>query len=111
LRQIIEVQADHGAPVRRIVISGGAGQDELVRQMLADTSGLPVVVTEADEPVLLGAAILGAVTSRHYSTLQAAMTAMTRTRMVLEPATADIASLHKRRFAKFERLQAAARAD
>jgi D-ribulokinase len=111
LRQIIEVQADHGAPVRRIVISGGAGQDELVRQMLADTPGLPVVVTEADEPVLLGAAILGAVTSRHYSTLQTAMTAMTRTRMVLEPATADIASLHKCRFAKFERLQAAARAD
>jgi D-ribulokinase len=54
LRQIIEVQAGHGAPVRRIVISGGAGQDDLVRQILADTSGLSVVASEAAEPCYWG---------------------------------------------------------
>lgn len=109
LRQIITAQAKHGAPVCRIVISGGAGQDKLVRQMLADTTGLPIVVTEAEEPVLLGAAILGAVASGSYSTLQEAMAKMTRARRVLEPALGEIVDLHNNRFVKFERLQSAAR--
>ncbi len=60
LRQIIEVQAKAGAVIENIVISGGAGQHPLIRQLLADTTGLPVVATHAPEPVLLGSAILGA---------------------------------------------------
>ena len=35
LRQIIETQATHGASVQRLVISGGAGSHDLVRQILA----------------------------------------------------------------------------
>jgi D-ribulokinase len=108
LRQIIEIQAQHGAPVRRIVISGGAGQDNLVRQLLADCSGLPVVATEADEPVLLGAAILGALAAGRYRSMPDAMSAMTRARTVFEPAAGAIAAQHERRFQTFERLQAAA---
>jgi FGGY-family pentulose kinase len=109
LRQIIEVQAAHGAPVRRIVISGGAGQDNLVRQLLADTSGLPVVVTTADEPVLLGAAILGAMAAGRYPTMPEAMSAMTSARTSFEPAKDEIADMHRTRFATFEQLQTAAR--
>ena len=109
LRQILEVQAQHGAPVRRIVISGGAGQDDLVRQLLADISGLPVVVTEVQEPVLLGSAILGALAAGHYTTMQEAMSAMTRARQSFEPAGRQIAELHRRRFAMFQALQRAAR--
>lgn len=111
LRQIIQVQAKHDAGVSRIVISGGAGHDELVRQVLADTSGLPLVVTEADEPVLLGAAILGAMASGRHTTMQDAMKAMTNIRTVFQPATGEIADVHSRRFEKFERLQSAARSD
>jgi D-ribulokinase len=109
LRQILEVQAQHGAPVRRIVISGGAGQDDLVRQLLADISGLPVIVTEAEEPVLLGSAILGAMAAGHYATMQHAMSAMTRAKQSFEPAGGDIAALHGRRFVTFEALQRAAK--
>src|ERR1700712_1340473 len=61
LRQIIEAQATAGAPIERVVISGGAGRLDLVRQLLADTTGKPVLATQAEEPVLLGAAILGGV--------------------------------------------------
>ncbi len=61
LRQIIETQAKAGASVERVVISGGAGASPLVRQVLADACGKPVVATEAEEPVLLGSAILGSV--------------------------------------------------
>jgi D-ribulokinase len=108
LRQIIEVQARHGAPVRRIVISGGAGQDDFVRQLLADTSGLPVVATEAAEPVLLGAAILGALAAGHYASMPDAMSAMTRVGPVFEPSAGPVALLHESRFRTFEKLQAAA---
>lgn len=109
LRQILEVQVRHGAPVRRIVISGGAGQDDLVRQLLADISGLPVVVTESDEPVLLGSAILGALAAGRYGTMQQAMSAMTRAQQSFEPVGGDIAALHHHRFAVFEALQKAAK--
>ena len=111
LQQIIEMQARHGAPVERIVISGGAGQDDLVRQLLADTSGLPVVVTEASEPVLLGAGILGALAAGRYPNMAAAMAAMTRAKETFTPASADIARIHASRRAMFDRLQAAARSE
>lgn len=109
LRQIIEVQSRHGAPVERVIISGGAGQDDLVRQLLADTSGLPVVSTEAAEPVLLGAALLGALASKRYDTMPAAMAAMTRSAEVFPPAKGDLARIHERRFGVFTALQSAAR--
>ncbi len=61
LKQIIEAQAQSGASIKNIVVSGGAGQHPLIRQLLADTCGVPVISTQASEPVLLGSAILGAV--------------------------------------------------
>ncbi|MTB33899.1 FGGY-family carbohydrate kinase, partial [Providencia alcalifaciens] len=61
LRQIIEAQAQSGAKIQNIAISGGAGQHPLIRQLLADACGVPVISTQASEPVLLGSAILGAV--------------------------------------------------
>ena len=76
LRQIVEAQAEHGAPIERIMISGGAGQLDLVRQLLADATGKPVVATESDEPVLLGSAILGAVASGAFADVPSAMAAM-----------------------------------
>lgn len=109
LRQILDVQAKHGAPVRRIVISGGAGQDDLVRQLLADITGLTVVVTEAEEPVLLGSAILGALAAERFETLPQAMSQMTRTKLLFEPAGEAISAVHQRRFNTFEALQKAAK--
>ena len=50
-----------GVPSAQIVISGGAAKSPLVRQLLADATGLPVAQAATAEPVLLGAAMLGAV--------------------------------------------------
>ncbi len=61
LRQIIDAQRACGIESENIVISGGAGQHPLVRQLLADACGVSVVSTASREPVLLGSAILGAV--------------------------------------------------
>ncbi len=107
LRQIIETQASHGAPVARIAISGGAGQDDLVRQILADATGLPVIAPESAEPVLLGAAMLGAMAGGVHRDMQTAMAAMARPGHYFTAAGGGIAALHHRRYLAFGRLQAA----
>ncbi len=110
LRQILATQTAHGAPVQRILISGGAGSHDLVRQILADATGIAFVTTEAEEPVLLGSAILGAVAGGHFLDVRDAMSAMTRARGSFTPAGGALQDLHDLRFAAFETLQDAARA-
>ncbi|MGQ3211424.1 MAG: FGGY-family carbohydrate kinase [Shinella sp.] len=109
LRQIIETQASAGAPIDKIVISGGAGQLDLVRQLLADATGKPLLATKAEEPVLLGAAILGSVAGGAFSDVRAAMTALSATDRTYYPASGDAVALHARRYDAFTRLQALAR--
>jgi ribulose kinase len=110
LRQIINTQVAHGAPIQRILISGGAGSHDLVRQILADATGLPVVSTKAAEPVLLGSAILGAVAGGHYDDIPKAMAGMSQAQDTFAPVTGDLRSLHSRAFAAFELLQKASHA-
>ena len=108
LRQIIAAQARAGAPVEQVVLSGGAGRLDLVRQLLADATGLPVVVARTEEPVLLGAAMLGAVASRHCVDLATAMATMSHVGRTYAPTGGATASRHTARFEAFERLQAVA---
>ena len=109
LRQIIDAQAAAGAPVSRIVISGGAGQLDLVRQLLADATGKPVLATRAEEPVLLGAAILGSVAGGAFPDVRSAMGALSATDRTYLPAKGETAALHAKRYDAFTRLQALAR--
>jgi D-ribulokinase len=109
LRQIIETQAEHGAPVRQIVISGGAGQADLVRQLLADATGYPVVTSQAHEPVLLGSAIVASLAAGIHHDAAQAMTAMTRLHRIVEPVPTYVA-IHAARYSSFCTLQQAARA-
>ncbi|RJL21809.1 FGGY-family carbohydrate kinase [Paracoccus siganidrum] len=108
LRQIIETQAAHGAPVETISVSGGAGAHPLTRQLLADATGLPVEITECAEPVLLGSAMLGAVAAGVHPDLHAAMPAMSRIKASCAPDPASRA-LQDARFDAFLALQATAR--
>lgn len=109
LRQIIDTQAKAGAPIDRIMISGGAGQQDIVRQLLADGTGVPVVASIAEEPVLLGSAILGAVASGQFPDMQAAMAAMSSVSHAYQPAGGAIADKHAARFRQFQALQQVAR--
>jgi D-ribulokinase len=104
LRQIIEASAVQGIDVGSIFISGGAGKSRLVRQLIADASGRPVVTTASAEPVLLGSAMLAATAAGVYPSLVEAMSAMSS---VAEIATPDdnMASFHERRFDAFGKLQ------
>jgi D-ribulokinase len=109
LRQIIETQATAGAPIERVVISGGAGRLDLVRQLLADATGKPVLATQAEEPVLLGAAMLGGVAGGRFDDVRSAMASMSQISKTYEPDRGDIAALHEARFRAFKQLQSVAR--
>ena len=109
LRQIIEAQADAGARIERVVISGGAGRLDLVRQLLADATGKPVLATQAEEPVLLGAAMLGAVAGGQFGDVRSAMASMSQISKTYEPGAGEIAALHEARYRAFLKLQSVAR--
>ena len=109
LRQIIETQAAAGAAIEQIAISGGAGRRDLVRQLLADATGKPVLAVEAEEPVLLGAAMLGSVAAGAFHSVEAAMARMSRIGQTFEPEHGAIAGIHNARFKAFTQFQAVAR--
>ncbi|WP_172330065.1 FGGY-family carbohydrate kinase [Mangrovicoccus sp. HB161399] len=110
LRQIIETQAAHGAPVEAVSVSGGAAAHPLTRQLLADATGLPVEVTACPEPVLLGSAMLGAAAHGAIPGLAAAMPAMSSVAMRCTPAEGLARRLHDARYDAFLTLQKTARA-
>ncbi|MCM2473468.1 FGGY-family carbohydrate kinase [Rhizobium sp. CG5] len=110
LRQIIETQAKAGASVERVVISGGAGASPLVRQILADACGKPVIAPAAEEPVLLGSAILASVAAGAFPDVRHAMEALSAVCAVYEPAGEPVAQTHAHRYRAFLRLQEAAQA-
>ncbi len=109
LRQIIEAQRRSGIDTDTIVISGGAGKGPLVRQILADTTGVSVAIPGSEEPVLLGSAMLGAVVSGAYDSVASAMTNMSTFSEVYEPVRGELEQLHAHKFEIFSKLQAAAK--
>jgi L-ribulokinase len=60
LRWICDTLKDAGVPVRRFVASGGLpAKSPLLMQIYADVLGAPISQSSGEEPVALGAAILG----------------------------------------------------
>ena len=53
-RQIAAVQREKGVAIDTIVVSGGAAQSALVRQVLADTVGLTVAASASPEIIFSG---------------------------------------------------------
>ena len=109
LRQILDVQSASGVRPELVVISGGAGADPIIKQLLADAAGIPFAEPKTVEPVLLGSAMLGAVAAGQYETVTDAMQAMSSLGAQYDPASGELRALHERRFAAFEALQHGAR--
>lgn len=104
LRQILRAQGAAGLQTRTIVISGGAGESEFVRQLLSDACGCPIQQAATSQPVLLGSAILGAVACGRFPNLQAAMKAMSALGKIHYPAP-ETKTWHLGRFRVFEAFQ------
>lgn len=109
LRQIIETQKQAGAKVQRIVISGGAGELDIVRQLLADAVNMPVLTVTAEQPVLLGSAILGALAAGHFPDMTQAMGSMSHISREYRPDPAEARQAHEDRYRAFRCLQEAGR--
>jgi D-ribulokinase len=104
LGQVVRLLEGNGFVCETLVVSGGAARSALVRQVVADAVGRRVAAPETSEPVLLGAAMLGAVAAGRR-TLVEAMTTMSKLGAVCEPAGGEIAVLHAAKRRVFEVLQ------
>jgi D-ribulokinase len=95
LADVVEAFRSHGLDSDLMVISGGAGRSSLVRQIMADTTGLTVAVPQTQEPVLLGAAMLGAVAGSAYGSIGEAMASMSAIGCLSGPTAPGMADFHR----------------
>ncbi len=97
LAEVIEAFAAHGVRSSLMIMGGGASRSPLVRQIMADTTGLTVALPQTKEPVLLGAAMLGAVAGGAYASIGETMARMSALGRKSEPTAPDMAAFHTRK--------------
>lgn len=97
LADVIDAFATHGVGTAMIVTAGGAGRSPLVQQLIADATGRPVAVPHTPEPVLLGSAMLGAVASGAFASLDQTMTSMSAIGRLTRPGPPVIRDFHLRK--------------
>jgi D-ribulokinase len=94
LAEVVEAFAAHGVHAGIMIMGGGASRSPLVRQIMADTTGLTVALPQTKEPVLLGAAMLGAVAGGAYGSIGETMAKMSALGRLSEPTAPDMAAFH-----------------
>ena len=105
LADVVDTMREHGIPCRMMVISGGASRSPLVRQIMADTTGLAVALPSTAEPVLLGAAMLGAVAAGAFASLGEAMRRMSRLGSVTRATVPDLTRFHSAKRAVYSQMR------
>ncbi|XP_073645257.1 FGGY carbohydrate kinase domain-containing protein isoform X1 [Tursiops truncatus] len=88
-RLIIEAMESAGHSISTLFLCGGLGKNPLFVQMHADITGMPVVLSQEVESVLVGAAILGACASGDFASVQEAMARMSKVGKVVFPRRED----------------------
>ncbi|XP_024959289.1 FGGY carbohydrate kinase domain-containing protein isoform X1 [Cynara cardunculus var. scolymus] len=84
-RHIIEHCNEHGHKIDTLFASGGLSKNSLFIQEHADIIGCRIILPRENESVLLGAAILGAVAAKKYSSLREAMKALNAAGQIIYP--------------------------
>jgi len=97
LADVIDAFKAHGVRSNMIVMGGGAGRSPLVRQIMADTTGLAVALPQTREPVLLGAAMLGAVAAGSFASLGQTMAAMSALGRQTAPTAPGLSEFHRKK--------------
>jgi len=113
LADVVDAMRRQGIACGMMVISGGASRSALVRQIMTDTTGLTVALPKTSEPVLLGAAMLGAVAGKAYASIPDAMRAMSGLGELTRPSGPKMREFHevKRRiYARMRELDQESRA-
>ncbi|HVT53349.1 MAG TPA: FGGY-family carbohydrate kinase [Dongiaceae bacterium] len=104
LADVVDAMKKQGIDCGLMVISGGAARSPLVRQIMADTTGLDIALPATPEPVLLGAAMLGAVAGKAFPSIDQAMRTMSRIAQVTHRA-ASMAGFHAAKRKVYTRLR------
>lgn len=85
LRDSFEIFSEMQVPVETIRLGGGGARSALWRQIQADIYGRPVATVEAEEGAAYGVAMLAGVGAQVWSSVDAACSAVVRTRSKVEP--------------------------
>jgi D-ribulokinase len=104
LADVVDAMKKQGLDCGLMVISGGAARSPLVRQIMADTTGLDIALPATPEPVLLGAAMLGAVAGQAFPSIDQAMRTMSKIAEVTHR-TASMAGFHDAKRKIYTRLR------
>ncbi|XP_003975893.2 FGGY carbohydrate kinase domain-containing protein isoform X1 [Takifugu rubripes] len=102
---ILEAMREAGHDIRTLFFCGGLSKNPLFVQIHANATGLPVVLPDQTEAVLLGAAVLGACGSQDYSSIQEAMEKMAKVGKVVHP-EGELQSFYERKYKVFLRMLA-----
>ncbi|XP_044076828.1 FGGY carbohydrate kinase domain-containing protein isoform X1 [Siniperca chuatsi] len=100
---ILEAMKEAGHDIRTLFLCGGLSKNALFVQIHANATGLPVVLPDQMEAVLIGAAVLGACASQDYSSIQEAMEKMAKVGKVVQP-DYELQSFYERKYKVFLRL-------
>jgi L-ribulokinase len=95
-RRIIEAFNDSDVPVTELVIAGGLLKNQLLMQIYADVTNLPLSVIDSDQGPALGAAIHAAVAAGAYPDVRRAARAMGRVRRgAFRPIAANVVAYNE----------------
>lgn len=100
---ILEAMKEAGHDIRTLFLCGGLSKNALFVQAHANATGLPVVLPDQMEAVLVGAAVLGACASQDYINIQEAMEKMAKVGKVVQP-DHGLQSFYERKYKVFLRL-------
>ncbi|XP_040911834.1 FGGY carbohydrate kinase domain-containing protein [Toxotes jaculatrix] len=100
---ILDAMKEAGHDIRTLFLCGGLSKNCLFVQIHANATGLPVVLPDQAEAVLIGAAVLGACASQDYSTIQEAMEKMAKVGKVVQP-DHKLQGFYERKYKVFQRL-------
>lgn len=86
-----------GLDVQQLVVIGGATRSPLWMQIKADCTGLPLAIPQVSEAVALGAALLAGVGAGLFADTAAAVAAVQRPSLTIEPNPAAVAQYARAR--------------
>lgn len=104
-RHIIEAMNEKGYAIDTLICCGGGIKNPIFLQQHANATGCRIIIPAEPEAVLLGAAMLGAVASGKFASLENAMAAMSHPGKIIEPQMSTHA-FHEAKYKVFHKLYA-----
>jgi len=103
-RHIIAEMNARGYQIDTLLACGGGTKNPVFLREHADITGCRIVLGQEPESVLLGSAILGAVASGDYATIERAMAEMSRAGKVIQAQKGQVAIFHDVKHAVFQKM-------